>query len=181
MKEFSCFKCPKLVESRSRIVFGKKYSNYDMFIVGEAPGKNEDILGIPFVGKSGQILKDSLNKNNLFEYYITNIVKCRPNNNRDPTALEISNCTPYLISEILEYKPKIILSLGRKSTESLYNLFNLDFTSISEVRGNFIKINFKNRSILLFSTYHPASTIFNKKFRNDFNNDIKKLSDITSI
>ena len=181
MKEFSCFKCPKLVDSRSRIVFGKKYVNYDIFIVGEAPGKNEDNLGIPFVGKSGKILKDSLNKNNLFNYYITNIVKCRPSNNRDPTELEISNCTPYLISEILEYKPKIILSLGRKSTESIYKLFNLDFTSISEVRGNIIKINFKNRELLLLPTYHPASTIFNKKFRNDFNNDIKKLSNITGV
>ncbi len=181
MDNFSCFKCPELVRSRSQIVFGKKYNDYDIFIIGEAPGINEDKLGIPFIGKSGKILLDELTKNNILNYYITNIVKCRPEKNRDPTFQEISNCKTYLVAEILTHNPKILFTLGRKSTEAVYNLFGLKFDNISVESGKINEIIFKNNKLLVFPTYHPASTIFNKKFRAKFKEDIKKLSNIAGI
>tara|TARA_B100000029_G_scaffold453493_1_gene479325 strand:+ start:51 stop:599 length:549 start_codon:yes stop_codon:yes gene_type:complete len=182
MNKFLCFKCPELVKCRTNIVFGKQYSNsIKIMIIGEAPGKNEDILGEPFVGKSGSLLRTELNLNGINDYYITNIVKCRPPNNRDPTDIEINNCIPHLIDEITDKNPNLILLVGRKSASAIYQYFGIEFTNISDVRGKITKINHKGNMIKLLPTYHPASTIFNKDYRFKFKEDISKLTDITSI
>ena len=181
MSCFDCSKCPDLVSSRYQIVFGKKYSNSNIFIIGEAPGKLEDEMGIPFIGKSGKILRKALFENNIHDYYITNIVKCRPKNNRDPNEYEINNCLVHLKRELLQNSPKIIFTVGRKSTEVIYNLFNIKFSNISENRGNIIKLKYNGADIKLLSTYHPASTIFNKNYRSLFFEDIKTLSNVAGI
>ena len=182
MNKFSCSKCPELVNCRTNIVYGKSYSNSTkLMIIGEAPGKNEDILGEPFVGKSGKLLRNELELNNIDDYYITNLVKCRPPNNRDPTDVEINNCLPHLIDEIKNKNPNLILLVGRKSASALYQHFGMKFTNISDSRGKIKKIDYNGITINILSTYHPASTIFNKDYRLKFKKDISKLTDITGI
>lgn len=182
MNKFSCFNCPELVDCRTNIVFGKSYSySTKIMIIGEAPGKNEDQLGEPFIGKSGKLLRTELNLNGIKDFYITNIVKCRPPNNRDPTDIEINNCIPHLIDEINDKNPDLVLLLGRKSAAAMYQYFGIDFINISDSRGKIKKINHNGRLLNILSTYHPASTIFNKDYRLKFKEDISKLTDITGI
>ncbi|MAG49122.1 uracil-DNA glycosylase [Candidatus Woesearchaeota archaeon] len=182
MNKFSCFKCPELANCRTNIVFGKEYSNsIKIMIIGEAPGKNEDISGEPFIGKSGKLLRNELNLNGIIDYYITNIVKCRPPNNRDPTDIEINNCMAHLIDEINDKNPNLILLLGRKSAGAIYQYFGIEFTNISEERGKIKKFEHNGSTINILSTYHPASTIFNKEYRLKFKEDIAKLANITGI
>ena len=110
---FSCTKCDLHKTCISPI--WSDGDNFDIMFVGEAPGRNEDEKGNPFVGYSGQILRSVLDK----PYYITNIVKCRPPNNRDPTDSEIQSCLPYLVHQIEQVKPKVLILLGRSSQKVL--------------------------------------------------------------
>lgn len=145
-----CFRC-QLSETRTHTVFGVGDENADWLFIGEGPGAKEDETGEPFVGQAGKLLDQMLAAIRLKRgdnVYITNIVKCRPPGNRNPSLNEARQCEPYLISQIELIKPKLIVALGKVAAQ---NLLKCD-DSISSLRG---KVHhFSN--IPLIVTYHPA-------------------------
>src|SRR6056297_3689385 len=117
----ACERCPALVESRSRIVNGVGPDDAALLFVGEAPGANEDEQGEPFVGRSGSILDDALRDAGLgrADVRITNCVRCRPPENRDPTADELSNCRGFLEAELQNVAPDVVVTLGKVPSQHL--------------------------------------------------------------
>ena len=164
----NCTKC-SLSDSRTKLVFGVGNPNADIVIVGEAPGKNEDLKGEPFVGRGGQLLDKILEAINLNrkKVFILNVLKCRPPENRDPKPDEISECEPYLKKQLQLINPKLIVALGRiagmtllKTKDSLTNMRN--------------KIH-KYENIDLIVTYHPAALLRNPNFKKPTWEDFKLI------
>jgi len=152
----ACTAC-RLHTSRTQTVFGVGNTEADLLIVGEAPGANEDLQGLPFVGRGGQLLDKMLNAIGLDreEVYIANVLKCRPPNNRDPLGSEVATCTPFLERQVALLQPKLILAVGRYAAHYL-----LDTTqSLSRLRGKQYK--FRNTGVPLIVSYHPAYLLRN--------------------
>jgi len=165
-----CTKC-ELSQTRTNSVPGKGNFHSSVIFVGEAPGKNEDKNGEPFIGVAGKKLSAALENAGVTrdEVYITNIVKCRPPKNRVPTTNERSTCQEYLKQEISIIKPKIICILGNTAFNSL-----LGGSEITKFRG---KVVSKDNQ-LYFLTVHPAATIYNQELIAVLNRDIGKLFDL---
>ena len=163
----TCKKC-ELCNTRNNAVPGIGNENADVVFIGEAPGKNEDLHGEPFIGTAGKRLDDALENAGLrrSSVYITNIVKCRPPNNRIPNDTERSMCINYLEEELRIINPKIICLLGNTPFYSI-----LGGKEISKNHGRIISKNGR----VYFISFHPAATIYNQKLRIVFKNDIKKL------
>lgn len=147
----TCTACP-LYETRTHAVIGTGNRQADLLIIGEAPGAQEDMQGKPFVGPAGQLLTKMLQAIKLErdDVYITNILKSRPPNNRDPKPEEVSACTPFLLKQIELIQPKVILALGRIAA---HYLLNCD-TAMSELRGKIFKYGPQQTRLIV--TYHPA-------------------------
>ena len=162
-----CTNC-ELSQTRTNSVPGKGNFKSDVIFVGEAPGKNEDVKGEPFIGIAGKKLSGALENAGISreQVYITNIVKCRPPKNRVPTITERDTCKNYLEKEIQIIKPKIICILGNTAFKSL-----LDGKEIIKFRGKIVKKD----NQLYFLTIHPAATIYNQKLISVLKKDIKKL------
>ena len=162
-----CTNC-ELSQTRTNSVPGKGNFRSDVIFVGEAPGKNEDVKGEPFIGIAGKKLSGALENAGISreQVYITNIVKCRPPKNRVPTITERDTCKNYLEKEIQIIKPKIICILGNTAFKSL-----LDGKEIIKFRGKIVKKD----NQLYFLTIHPAATIYNQKLISVLKKDIKKL------
>jgi DNA polymerase len=162
-----CTKC-ELSKTRNNSVPGKGNFKADVIFVGEAPGKNEDMKGEPFIGIAGKKLSIALESAGITrdEVYITNIVKCRPPKNRVPTTTERDTCQNYLEKEIEIIKPKIICVLGNTAFNSLLN-----GKEIIKFRGKIVRKN----NQLYFLTVHPAATIYNQKLISVLKKDMKKL------
>ncbi|MBQ7593273.1 MAG: uracil-DNA glycosylase [Synergistaceae bacterium] len=147
----TCTKCG-LCETRNHTVFGEgPIENCRVVIIGEAPGEDEDNSGRPFIGKAGQLLTDILEKGGGIlreEIYITNIVKCRPPNNRDPDKKEMIPCSEYLEAQLLLLRPSIVVTMGRISTQFLLNTSN----GITSLRGEWKDW----RGIKLLPMLHPS-------------------------
>ena len=165
-----CTKCD-LCKTRTHSVPGKGNFNSDVIFVGEAPGKNEDLKGEPFVGVAGKKLLLALENAGVTrdEVYITNTVKCRPPKNRIPSVLEKETCREYIQKEIEIIRPKIICVLGNTAFGSI-----LGGNEITKFRG---KVGRKNGQ-LYFITIHPAATIYNQSLIEVLKEDIKKLFEI---
>lgn len=149
-----CQRC-KLSHGRTHIVFGEGNPRATLMLIGEAPGAEEDRLGRPFIGKSGELLTRMLQAIGLHreDVYITSIVKCRPPQNRDPEPDEIAMCLPFLRRQIEYIQPRIICALGRVAAQTL-----LDTTTpISKLRGRFHDYH----GIKLMPTFHPAYLLRN--------------------
>jgi uracil-DNA glycosylase len=163
--------CPLCKLSRSRInaVPGQGQLSSKIILIGEAPGKNEDEQGKPFVGAAGRVLNQALEKADIKkdEVFITNVVKCRPPGNRVPENDERSICRQYLYREISLIEPKIICILGSTAYSSI-----LGGKSITKNRGKIVERN----GLKYFLTIHPAAAIYNKDLRLVLNNDLLKLS-----
>jgi len=161
-----CKKC-KLWKSRINAIPGEGPRNAKIMIIGEAPGRQEEKQGMPFVGLAGKRLNKILEKNNLDrkKIYITNVVKFRPPQNRRPTEKEIKKSMPQLKKEIGKIKPKLIILLGKTAC----NAFFPDF-KFPELRGKFIK----KEKITFFPTYHPSAARFTK-IREKLEDDFAKL------
>lgn len=163
-----CKKC-NISKTRTNIVFGRGGSRAAVLFVGEAPGKNEDLKGFPFVGAAGNILSFYIQEINLTEenYYITNIVKCRPPQNRNPYVHEISNCSIILSDELEIISPKVIVPLGLVATKYFLNIN----ANMGDLRGRmFIKNNYK-----IIPMYHPAALLRDKDKKVLMLQDFKKL------
>lgn len=146
-----CTKCP-LCETRTNVVFGVGNQQAELLIIGEAPGFNEDQKGEPFVGRAGQLLDAMLDAIDLNQQqvYICNILKCRPPDNRDPSAAEVATCTPYLERQIQLIQPKLIVAVGRIAAHYLLGVK----TPLGQLRGQ--RLQFGPQQIPLLVTYHPA-------------------------
>lgn len=169
-KVIECTKC-ELSKTRTNSVPGKGNFQSDVIFVGEAPGKNEDKNGEPFVGIAGQRLGLALKDAGISResIYITNVVKCRPPNNRVPTISERNACDDYLQKEISIIKPKIICILGNTAFNSI-----LGGSEITKYRGKIVK---KDKQFY-FLTVHPAATIYNQELITVLKEDIIKLFDL---
>ena len=165
-----CVKCD-LCKTRTNSVPGKGNFQSDVIFVGEAPGKNEDQYGEPFIGVAGKKLSAALEEAGISrdEVYITNIVKCRPPKNRVPTTTERSTCQEYLKQEISIIKPEIICILGNTAFNSL-----LGGSEITKFRGKVVQKD----NQLYFLTVHPAATIYNQELIKILKKDIVKLFEI---
>ncbi len=171
-----CRKCP-LYKFRTNPVVGSGSTKKGIMLVGEAPGKKEDETGLPFVGKAGKVLNELLSKAGLKrdDVYITNIVKCRPPNNRDPTEEEINACKPYLDIQFAIIKPKVLITLGRYSMEHFQKKFGLPRESISRCHGMHYKIRTLHSNLLFVPMYHPAASLYSKLIKERSMNDWEEL------
>ena len=177
----NCRKCD-LWKTRTHAVPGEGNPHAEIMFIGEAPGENEDLEGRPFVGAAGKLLTKlitevlGLKREDVF---ITNVVKCRPPNNRDPTEEEIIACGPYLKAQIDIIRPKVIVTLGRHSTSYIFSLMGRQFSSITRVRGKeFEWKKDENTVIKVFPTYHPAAALYNPNLRKVLEEDFKKIKEM---
>jgi uracil-DNA glycosylase len=152
-----CVRC-KLSKNRKSIVFGEGSPAARLIFIGEAPGREEDIQGRPFVGEAGMLLTRLIERMGLQrdDIYIANIVKCRPPMNRDPEKDEIATCRSFIERQIEIIKPEVIVTLGRIALQTLMNNPDLKITG---VRGNFLDFN----GIAVMPTFHPAYLLRNPK------------------
>lgn len=159
---------PSLKSTATQLVFGDGNPDADLFFIGEAPGKNEDLKGIPFVGAAGKFLDEMLAMIDLkrSDIYITNIVKYRPPNNRDPLPEEKSEFLPYLESQLEVIQPKLVVTLGRHSL----NCF-LPELQISICHGQ--PKRYKNRVYL--PLFHPAAALYNGSLRQTLIDDFARI------
>lgn len=174
-----CKKC-RLHKYRKNPVPGEGSLNAKIMFIGEAPGAKEDEQGRPFVGAAGKLLTTllesiGLKRENVF---ITNVVKCRPPHNRDPLDDEISACLPYLVEQINIVKPRIIVTLGRISTKTIFQLGGLVFKSMSKDRGVIREAKIGEVEVKILPTYHPAAALYNPKLRSKIESDFKALAKI---
>ncbi len=167
----NCVKC-SLSLTRNKFVFGSGDPNADLLLIGEAPGEEEDIKGEPFVGKSGNLLYKILKAIGYIRgknVFITNIVKCRPPENRNPLHSEIEKCTPFLDIQINFIKPKLIVALGKVAGHTLLKKNML----IKEMRKKTHQYN----KVPLIVTYHPAALLRNPSLKKDAWEDFQYIRD----
>jgi len=178
----SCIKC-ELHATRHNTVFSRGNDQASLCFVGEAPGEDEDLQGLPFVGRSGQLLDKILTELGLDvnnDIYVCNIVKCRPPNNRRPTDDEVNKCIDYLEGQLQVVNPKVIVALGNTAVS---NLINTTY-GITKIRGKF----FKRGKMWVMPTYHPSYLLRNNsptsephvQFRADVNSAITKARETTN-
>jgi len=165
-----CLECP-LGKTRKNIVLGMGDPNADIVFVGEAPGKQEDLQGLPFVGRSGKLLDKMLFSINLSrdDVYILNVLKCRPPDNRNPSKIEIEKCEPYLKKQLKIIKPKLIVALGRISAMTILRTKE----SLTNMRNQI----FDYEGIDFLVTYHPAALLRNPNFKKYAWEDFKLIRD----
>jgi DNA polymerase len=164
----NCSLC-KLGQTRTNIVYGVGNPDAELVFVGEAPGRDEDQQGIPFVGRAGRLLTKIIEAMDLKreDVYICNIIKCRPPENRNPLPEEIEACEPFLIKQLESIKPKAICALGKFAAQTLLKTE----TPISTLRGSFQDYH----GIPLMPTYHPAYLLRNPRMKKAVWEDMKLL------
>ena len=149
-------------------MFGVGNPDADLMFVGEAPGADEDIQGIPFVGRAGQLLTDIIEKGLKIprsDVYIANVIKCRPPQNRNPEPDEVATCEPFLFQQIDIIKPKVIVALGKFGAQTLLRTLE----PISKLRGRV----FEYRGSKLIPTFHPAYLLRNPSSKREVWEDMK--------
>jgi uracil-DNA glycosylase len=164
-----CTRCKLHKLGRQQIVFGVGNPKAELMFVGEAPGRDEDIQGEPFVGRAGQLLTKIIEAINMRreDVYIANVIKCRPPENRNPEPDEIASCEPFLFRQIDAIKPKVIVALG---TFAAHALLKTD-VSISRLRGR----TYEYRGAQLIATFHPSYLLRSPERKRDTWEDMKKV------
>jgi DNA polymerase len=175
----NCRKC-LLWKTRKSAVSGEGNSKSKVMLVGEAPGRQEDLTGRPFVGAAGRFLETLLSEIGLSrnDVFICNVLKCRPPQNRQPKPGEIQTCTPYLDRQIRAIKPRVIVTLGNHSTAHVFAEAGLPFEGITQVHGKPRKAAIAGRRATTFPTYHPAAALYNGAYRKQLTEDFEALKRI---
>lgn len=160
--------CSELAEQATNLVMGDGNINADIVFIGEAPGKNEDEQGLPFVGAAGKFLNEMLAQAGMqrSDVFITNIVKYRPPNNRDPEPEEKKEFWPYLLKQLQIIQPKVVITLGRHSME-----YFLPGMKISQIHGQPKRIQFGDDKLVIVPLYHPAAALYNGSMRQTLIDD----------
>jgi uracil-DNA glycosylase family 4 len=164
----ACQLCPELVAGRNLVVPGEGPEDAEIMFIGEAPGLNEDKQGRPFVGAAGGFLNELLRSINLerSQVYIANVIKCRPQNNRDPRPDEIDNCNAWLERQIEIIQPRLIVTLGRFSLARFF-----PGNSIGRVHGT----SYQRDGVTYFAMYHPAAALHQNALRQTLLQDMAKI------
>jgi len=167
-----CTRCKLHAQGRQQIVFGVGNPDADLMFVGEAPGADEDVQGIPFVGRAGQLLTKIIEAIDLKreQVYIANVIKCRPPGNRNPEQDEVETCEPFLFQQIDIIKPRVIVALGTFAARAL--LRTLD--PISRLRGRL----YDYRGAKLIPTFHPAYLLRNPASKREVWEDMKVVRNL---
>lgn len=167
--------CPELAAQATNLVMGDGNIDADIVFIGEAPGKNEDEQGLPFVGAAGKFLNEMLAQAgmNRSDVYITNIVKYRPPNNRDPLPDEKKAFWPYLLKQLQIIKPKVVITLGRHSME-----YFLPGMFISQIHGQPKRIQFGDEKLVIVPLYHPAAALYNGSMRQTLIDDFLAVPEV---
>ena len=171
-----CTRCPELVESRSQIVNGTGPADADLLFVGEGPGAQEDKQGEPFVGRSGSVLDDALRDAGLerADVRITNCVRCRPPENRDPTKEELENCRGYLDAEIEKVDPELVVTLGKVPSEHLLDRS----VAVTKEAGDVSDVRIEGTARRVLVSVHPAATLYDRSQEETFESVIRKAADV---
>jgi len=171
-----CRKC-LLWKTRKNAVSGEGNSKSKIMLVGEAPGRQEDLTGRPFVGAAGKFLETLLDEIGLSrnDVFICNVLKCRPPQNRQPRPDEIQTCTPYLNMQIKALKPRVVVTLGNHSTAHVFAEVSLPFKGITQAHGKPQKATIAGRKVTIFPTYHPAAALYNGAYRKQLTEDFQVL------
>jgi uracil-DNA glycosylase family 4 len=162
-----CIRCKLHTLGRTQVVFGVGNPNADLMFAGEAPGADEDVQGIPFVGRAGQLLTKIIEAIGLTrqEVYIANVIKCRPPQNRNPEPDEVATCEPFLFRQIDIIKPKVVVALGKFAAQTLLRTQD----PISRLRGRV----YDYRGAKLIPTFHPAYLLRNPSSKREVWEDMK--------
>ncbi|OVE85290.1 uracil-DNA glycosylase [Natronolimnobius baerhuensis] len=174
-----CTRCPELVDSRSQIVNGTGPEDADVLFVGEGPGAQEDTEGEPFVGRSGSVLDDQLRTVGLDResVRITNCVRCRPPENRDPTTEELSNCRGYLETEIDRVDPDVIITLGKVPSEHLLERS----VAVTKEAGTVEEVRIQGTPRRLLICVHPAAMLYDRSQEDTFNETIAHAAELAGV
>jgi uracil-DNA glycosylase family 4 len=163
-----CIRC-KLSKGRTKIVFGDGHPNAQLLFIGEGPGRDEDLQGLPFVGRAGKLLTQMIEAMGLrrSDVYICNVVKCRPPQNRAPEKDEVAACSPFLFRQIDLVAPKVIVCLGSIAAQTILETTR----GISQFRGQWLE--FRGRKLM--ATYHPAYLLRNPAAKSEVWKDLQKV------
>ena len=169
-----CTRC-KLHETRNKIVFGDGSPKADLVFVGEGPGHDEDVQGLPFVGRAGKLLTQMIEAMGLQrkDVYICNVVKCRPPENRLPEKDEITPCSPFLLRQLDAINPKVIVCLGACAAQTVLETNR----GISQFRGQWLE--FRGRKLM--ATYHPAYLLRNPSAKSEVWKDLQKVMAVLGL
>jgi len=173
-----CMRCP-LHQTRTQVVFGNGNADADLMFVGEAPGANEDRMGLPFVGAAGKLLDQLLGEIGLErkDVWVCNVLKCRPPDNRDPHPNEIDACNGYLNRQIDLIEPSVICTLGNFATK----LLRADTTGISRVHGQAEKRLIGARAVRLYPLYHPAAALYTPSTLTALRADFHRIPELLAF
>ena len=173
-----CVRCP-LHQTRTTVVFGSGNANADLMFIGEAPGANEDRLGLPFVGQAGKLLEKLLGEIGLErgDVFIANTLKCRPPDNRDPHPNEIETCQVYLSQQVELIEPSVICTLGNFATK----LLRADTTGISRVHGQEEVRVIGSRAVRLYPLYHPAAALYTPSTLETLRSDFHRIPQLLTL
>ncbi|MCX8172846.1 MAG: type-4 uracil-DNA glycosylase [Archaeoglobaceae archaeon] len=175
----NCKKCP-LHLTKTKYVPGVGSNGSRIVFIGEAPGKEEDLKGEPFVGSAGKLLTELLISVGLRreDVFISNVLKCRPPNNRDPLPEEVKICGEYLIRQLNVIKPDAIVCLGRHSTSFIFELFALQFTSITKLCGKIFEVEKWKKKVKTLPLYHPAAVLYRAQLREEYERQFKLVGEL---
>src|SRR3954447_19088367 len=174
-----CTNCPQLAATRQTVVFGSGNANADLMFVGEAPGRNEDEQGLPFVGQAGRLLDTLLEEIGLSRdaVFVTNVLRCRPPGNRDPHPVEIERCQEYLFRTIELIQPVVICTLGNFATKLLRH----DTTGIMRLHGRAEVRVVGPRAVRLFPVFHPAAALYTPSNVDVLRRDFSALPELLAL
>jgi len=173
-----CVRCP-LHQTRTTVVFGSGNANADLMFIGEAPGANEDRMGLPFVGQAGKLLEKLLGEIGMqrSDVFIANTLKCRPPDNRDPHPNEIETCQVYLSQQVELIEPSVICTLGNFATKLLRD----DTTGISRVHGQEEVRVIGSRAVRLYPLYHPAAALYTPSTLETLRSDFGRIPELLAL
>jgi uracil-DNA glycosylase len=173
-----CTRCP-LHQTRTTVVFGSGNADADLMFIGEAPGANEDRMGLPFVGQAGKLLDKLLAEIGLDrkDVFVINTLKCRPPNNRDPFPNEIEACNDYLRQQVDLIEPTVICTLGNFSTK----LLRADSTGISRLHGREEVRIIGPRAVRLYPLYHPAAALYTPSMLEALRADFHRIPELIAL
>jgi DNA polymerase len=172
-------RCAGLAASRQNVVFGAGNADADLMFVGEAPGANEDRLGLPFVGQAGKLLDRLLGDIGLqrADVWIGNVLKCRPPGNRDPHPVEIENCRGYLVRQVELIQPRLVCTLGNFATKLLRD----DPAGITRVHGRAEVRTIGRRAVNLYPLYHPAAALYTPRMLQTLEEDFSRIPGLIAL
>jgi DNA polymerase len=175
----ACTRCPQLAATRTTVVFGAGNADADLMFIGEAPGANEDKLGLPFVGQAGKLLDRLLAEIGLErgDVFIANTLKCRPPGNRDPAPSEIDNCRDYLLRQVELIEPRVICTLGNFATK----LVRGDPTGITRLHGQPEVRTIGSRAVRLYPVFHPAAALYTPSNVEVLRADFARLPELLAL